>query len=86
MQSGVVAMCSSARVGVGEGVEACSFINFGRPGVLLGSLVAFGLRAVVKRFRGCSAKRLYAFSPSGELRAEGYFCSLHMPPMLTNCH
>ena len=51
---GVVAMSSSARVGVGEGVVACSSINFGRPGALLGSSVAFGLR-----FRGCRAKRLY---------------------------
>jgi len=37
-----VAMCSSARVGVGEGLVACSSINFGRPGALLGSSVAFG--------------------------------------------
>ena len=37
LQSGVVALCSSARVGVGEGAEACSSINFGRPGALLGS-------------------------------------------------
>ncbi len=42
LQSGVVAMCSSARVGVGEGAGACSSINFGRPGALLGSSVAFG--------------------------------------------
>jgi len=42
-QPGVVAMCSSACVGVGEGlVVACSSINFGRPGELLGSSVAFG--------------------------------------------
>ena len=41
-QSGVVAMCSPARVGVGEGAEACSSINFGRHGALLGSSVAFG--------------------------------------------
>ena len=43
-QPGVVAMSSSARVGVGvgEGVVACSSINFGRPGALLGSSVAFG--------------------------------------------
>ena len=27
LQSGVVAMCSSARVGVGEGAEACSSMN-----------------------------------------------------------
>ena len=42
LQSGVVAMCSSARVGVGKGAEACSPTNFGRPGALLGSSVAFG--------------------------------------------
>ena len=42
LKSGVVAMCSSARVGVGEGAGACSSINFGRPGALLGSSVAFG--------------------------------------------
>ena len=42
LQSDVVAMCSSARVGVGEGAEACSSVNFGRPGALLGSSVAFG--------------------------------------------
>ena len=36
------AMCSSARVGVGEGTEACISINFGRLGALLGSSVAFG--------------------------------------------
>ena len=42
LQSGAVAMCSSARVGVGEGAEACSSINSGRPGALLGSSVAFG--------------------------------------------
>ena len=42
LQSGVVAMCSSARVGVGEGAEACSSTSFRRPGALLGSLVAFG--------------------------------------------
>ena len=41
-QPGVVAMCSSARFGVGEGAVACSSINFGRPGALLGSSVAFG--------------------------------------------
>jgi len=35
-------MFSSARVGVGEGLVACSSINFGRPGALLGSSVAFG--------------------------------------------
>jgi len=34
-QPGVVAMSSSARVGVGEGFVACSAINFGRPGALL---------------------------------------------------
>ena len=39
---GAEAICSSARVGVGEGAEACSFINFGRPVALLGSSVAFG--------------------------------------------
>ena len=42
LQSGAVAMCSSARVGGGEGAGACSFTNFGRPGALLGSSVAFG--------------------------------------------
>ena len=42
LYSGVVAMCSSARAGVGEGAEACSSINSGRPGALLGSSVAFG--------------------------------------------
>ena len=42
LQSGVVPMCSSARVGVGEGAGACSYTNFGRPGALLGSSVAFG--------------------------------------------
>ena len=41
-QPGVVAMCSSACFGVGEGAVACSSINFGRPGALLGSSVAFG--------------------------------------------
>ena len=40
---GAEAMCSSARVGVGEGAGACSSINFGRPGALLGSSVAFWL-------------------------------------------
>jgi len=34
---------SSVRVGVGEGAEACSSINSGRPGALLGSSVTFGL-------------------------------------------
>ena len=42
LQRGDVAMSSSARVGVGEGLMACSSINFGRPGALLGSSVAFG--------------------------------------------
>ena len=42
LQFGAVAMCSSARVGVGEDAEAYSFINSGRPGALLGSSVAFG--------------------------------------------
>ena len=42
LQPGAVAMYSSARAGVGEGAEACSSINFGRPGALLGSLVVFG--------------------------------------------
>ena len=42
LQSGVVAMCSSVRVGVGEGAGACSSTNSGRPGALLGSSVAFG--------------------------------------------
>ena len=42
MQSGVVAMCSSVSVGGGEGAEAYSSINSGRPGALLGSSVAFG--------------------------------------------
>ena len=32
LQFGVVAMSSSARVGVGEGAEACSSINSGRHG------------------------------------------------------
>ena len=41
-QPGVVGMSSSARVGVGEGLVACSSINFGQPGALLGSSVAFG--------------------------------------------
>ena len=35
LQPGVVAMCSSARAGVGEGAVACSSIDFGRPGALL---------------------------------------------------
>ena len=39
---GAEAMCSSARVGVGEGAEACSSTTLGRPGALLGSSVAFG--------------------------------------------
>ena len=39
---GAEAMFSSARVGVGVGAEACSSINSGRPGALLGSSVAFG--------------------------------------------
>jgi len=54
-------MCSSARVGVDEDAEACSFINTGRPGALLGSSVAqWHLeRAVGRRFRGCRAKRFY---------------------------
>ena len=39
---GAEAMFSSARVGVGVGAEDCSSINFGRPGALLGSSVAFG--------------------------------------------
>ena len=42
LQSGVVAMCSSARVSVGEGAEARSSANSGRPGALLHSSVAFG--------------------------------------------
>ena len=42
LQSGVVAMCSSARVGVGEGAEACSSTKSGRHGAILGSSVAFG--------------------------------------------
>jgi len=41
-QPGVVAMSSSARVGVGEVLVACCSINSGRPGALLGSSVAFG--------------------------------------------
>ena len=41
LQSGVVAMCSSARVRVGEGAKACSSTNSGRPWALLGSSVAF---------------------------------------------
>jgi len=36
-QPGVVAMCSLARIGVGEGAVACSSIDFGRPGALLTS-------------------------------------------------
>ena len=39
---GAEAMFSSARVGVGVGAEACSSINFGRLGALLGSSVGFG--------------------------------------------
>ena len=39
---GAEAMCSSTRVGEGEGAEAGSSTNFGRPGALLGSSVAFG--------------------------------------------
>ena len=39
---GAEPMCSSARVGVGEGAEACSSINSGRPGAPLGSSVALG--------------------------------------------
>ena len=42
LQSSVVAMCSSARVGVGEGAEACSSTKSGRHGAILGSSVAFG--------------------------------------------
>ena len=42
LQSGVVAMCFSARVGVGEGEEVFSSTDFGRPRALLGSSVAFG--------------------------------------------
>ena len=42
LQPGVVALCSSVRVGVGESLVSCSSINFGRPGALLGSSVAFG--------------------------------------------
>ena len=34
-QPGIVAMCSAARVGVGEAVVACSSIDFGRPLSLL---------------------------------------------------
>ena len=41
-QPGVVVIFSSVRVGVGEGLVACGSINFGRPGALLGSSVAFG--------------------------------------------
>jgi len=54
---GVVAMCSSASVGVGEGAEAFSSANFGRPGALLDSSVVFSSGG--KRFRGCRTKRLY---------------------------
>ena len=39
---GAEAMFSSARVGEGEGAGACSSINFGWPGALLGGSVAFG--------------------------------------------
>ena len=39
---GADAICSSVRVGVGEGAEACSSTNFGPPRALLGSSVAFG--------------------------------------------
>ena len=38
LQSGAVAMCSTARVGVGEGAEACSSTNSGRPGGATGQL------------------------------------------------
>ena len=36
------ARSATRSVGEGEGAEACSSINFGRPGALLGSSVAFG--------------------------------------------
>ena len=41
---GAEAICSSARVGVGEGAGACSSTNYGPPRALLvlGSSVAFG--------------------------------------------
>ena len=39
---GAEAMCSSARVGEGEGAGACSSTNSGRPEALQGSSVAFG--------------------------------------------
>ena len=42
LDEGAEAIFTSARVGVGVGAEACSSINFGRPGALLGSSVAFG--------------------------------------------
>jgi len=59
----------SARFGVGEGAEAFSFINSGRPGALLNSSVASvdlviwlpDSRAVGWRFRRCRAKRLYVY-------------------------
>ena len=41
-QPGVVAMYSSLRIGVGKDAEAFGSINFGRPGALLSSSVAFG--------------------------------------------
>ena len=51
-------MFFSARVGEGEGAEASSSINFGRPGALLAAQWHLA-RAVGKRFRECRAKRLY---------------------------
>ena len=60
IQSGDVAMCSSMRVGVGEGAEACISINFGRHGALLGSSVAFGSGCGVPRKAPLCPLRLLA--------------------------
>jgi len=69
-QPGVVAMSSSARVGVGEGLVACSSESISTPGDLGHYWAAQWhlARAVGKRFRGCRAKRLYVYNlHSGEV-------------------
>jgi len=71
-------MSSSARVGVSEGLVACSSINFGRPGAQLGSSVAFG-SGCGQALPGCCAKRLYVHG--GPVQGSAHMP--HAPHMLS---
>ena len=53
LQSGVVVMCFSARVGVGEGAGACSSTNLGRPGAT-GQLSGIWLELLVSASGGAA--------------------------------